>query len=195
MGEVVAGGRPIKIDAAVKTWHETGLGFPALGLRTETRAVGLHWTGGVGGAAPVYRTLGTRKLSVQFCIDVDGVVYQFADASARASHIGTANGWCVGIEICNPANGRAPGRETYQEHVQGRSFACSYFYPAQVASARALVTALCGFYGLPYAAPASTVALSAADLKTVRGVIGHFHVTTRKVDPGTRLLRELGLCA
>jgi len=190
---IIVSGRAINIGIPVKVWHETKLGFPAVGARTETRAIGLHWTGGYGGAAQVYRTLNERKLSVQFCVDVDGVVWQFADASARASHIGSANGWCCGIEICNPASPKAVGREMYTETVHGRSFECSYFYPAQVAAVRVLVAKLCEAYGLPYAAPPETHALTTAQLSTVRGVVGHFHVTARKVDPGARLLRELGL--
>ena len=193
MDSIIVSGKAVKIGTPVRVWHETKLGFPAIGARTETRAVGLHWTGGVGGAAQVYRTLNERRLSVQFCVDVDGVIWQFADASARAAHIGSANGWCVGIEICNPASPKAIGREMYTEHVQGSKFECSYFYPAQVTATRVLVTKLCEAYGLPYEAPEETHALTAGQLATVRGVVGHFHVTTRKVDPGVRLLRELGL--
>jgi N-acetyl-anhydromuramyl-L-alanine amidase AmpD len=190
---IIVSGRAVPVGCPVRVWHETKLGFPALGARTQTRAIGLHWTGGYGGATQVHRTLTERRLSVQFCIDVDGVIWQYADATARASHIGSANGWCCGIEICNPASGRALGRETYVERVQGRTFRCSYFHPAQVDATRALVTKLCEAYGLPYASPPETAALPPERLATVRGVIGHFHVTPRKLDPGARLLRELGL--
>ncbi len=193
MDSIIVSGRAVPIDAPVRVWHDTELGFPALGARTETRAVGLHWTGGYGGGPQVHRTLRARGLSVQFCIDVDGVIWQYADASARAAHIGLANGWSVGVEICNPASSKALGREIYIEKVHGKSFKCSYYHPGQVASIYALVSTLCRAYGLPYEAPSSTTVLTPAELKTVRGVIGHFHVTRRKIDPGARLLRDLGL--
>ena len=181
---------PVKIDHPVDSWGGTGLHFPGLGRRTETRAVGIHWTGGRGHAEQVYDTLQQRKLSVQFCIDIDGTIYQFCDASDRAEHIGTANGWCVGIEICNPADGQDNSRETYREVIHGRAFRCSYFHPVQVIAARKLTQTLCTAYGLPFQAPmASTVV---PDLSTFRGVLGHFHVTRRKPDPGVRILRAIG---
>lgn len=42
-----------------------------------------------------------RGLSVQFMLDVDGVLYQTLDLKERAWHAGTANDRCVGIEIAN----------------------------------------------------------------------------------------------
>ncbi len=196
MGDIIINGRAVPLCSEVRTWHDTELGFAALGKRTETRAVGLHWTGGEGGGAQVHRVLKSRGLSVQFFIDQLGVIWQYADASSRCAHIGLANGYTVGIEIANRAtpavNAKWP-RDVYPERVHGKSFKCTAFYPAQVKAATELTQALCKAYGLPYETPASDTVLSPAELKAVRGVLAHFHVSRRKVDCGTRLLREMGL--
>jgi N-acetyl-anhydromuramyl-L-alanine amidase AmpD len=193
VNDILVSGRAIPVKSFVH--RSPSLSFNR-GLRTETRAVALHWTGGEGGGEQVYRVLRERGLSVQFFIDQEGHIWQYADASVRCAHIGTANGYTIGIEIANRANGKPHPkwpREAYEERVHGKSFQCSAFYPAQVAAATELTQTLCRAYGLPYETPASDTELSAAELKTVRGVLAHFHVTRRKVDCGTRLLREMGL--
>lgn len=193
MNDILVNGRPIAIKATVV--RDPKLQF-VCGKRTETRAVGLHWTGGEGDGAQVHRVLNERGLSVQFYISQLGVIYQYADASARCAHIGLANGYTVGIEIANRASVKDNAkwsRFSYLEKVHGKSFKCLAFYPAQVAAARELTELLCRAYGLPYEAPKSDTVLSAAELKTVRGVLGHFHVSRVKCDPGTLLLSQMGL--
>ncbi len=193
---MIVRGHPVSVPFDVRTWHTTGLGFPGLSMRSGTSSVGLHWTGGEGGPTQVHTVLNARRLSVHFFIDYAGVVYQFCDASARAAHIGTENARCIGVEIANRASAKPDPkhpREMYTDTVQGKTFRASYFTFWQVESARALTTALCSAYGLPYASPASSKVLPPADLRAFRGVLGHFHATKRKVDPGTRLFRDIGL--
>ena len=196
MGAIIVRQQAVEVDFDVENWHRTGLYFSRLGMRSTTSSVGLHWTGGEGGASQVYRVLKDRRLSVQFFIDYDGTIFQMADAQARAAHIGTENARCIGIEIANRAstkpNAKRP-RELYTEKVHGKAFRATYFTPAQVASAEKLTRALCKIYGLPYEAPPTHTVAPKAFLDGFRGVIGHFHVTRRKVDPGVRLLQELGL--
>ena len=127
-------------------------------------------------------------------------MWQFCDASDRAAHVGLGNGYSLGIEIVNRANGKpylTPGgkhpREVYPERVHGHNFRCTAFYPAQVSAARGLTQALCAVYGLPYEAPVSDTVLDVPTLASFRGVLGHFHYTRRKADPGTRLFKEMGL--
>ena len=193
MNDILVSGRAIPVKSFVH--RSPSLTFNR-GLRTETRAVALHWTGGEGGGEQVHRVLRERGLSVQFFVDQEGHIWQYADASARCAHIGLANGYTVGIEIANRANGTPNAkwpREVYEERLHGETFKCSAFYPAQVAAVTELTQTLCKAYGLPYEAPASDTVLSATELRAVRGVLGHFHVSRRKVDPGTLLLREMTL--
>lgn len=189
MGEIVVEGRPVALACEVRR----ELQFEALGRRTETRAVVLHWTGGEGGGAQVFRVLKERGLSVNFTIDRAGVVWQYADAAARCAHVGPGNAWTCGIEMTNAANGLVRDVPAYTERVHGKAFSCSGFTPAQLASAKELVGTLCRAFGLPYVSPSVSTFLESKVLKEYRGVLGHFHFTRRKVDPGTRVFRELGL--
>lgn len=200
--QILAGGRPITVPGCVvKTWYETKLGLPGHGRRTETRAVGWHWTGGENAGGVLRDVIGDRHLSVQFSIDQAGVIFQYADADDRCSHMNEANGWCVGMEIVNRADGRptvGPGRwprEVYDETVHGHTFKCTAFYPAQVIAVKTLTQALCAHYGLPFARPypGNTSVLTHDQLAAFRGVIGHYEVNPSKTDPGTRLFRECGI--
>lgn len=199
---IIAGGKEIKTPSLeVKLWHETGLGFPALAKRSETRAVVLHWTGGEGGGPDVHRTLGARRLSVHFLIDQKGVVWQYCDADMLCAHAKGANPWSVGIEIANRATVFRPGqnlnekwpRKDYTEHVHGKPAACKRFYWVQVQSAIKLTKALCEHYGLPYRAPTRNTYETEKYLAQWRGVLGHFHINEKKRDPGIWLLNRMGL--
>lgn len=196
---VIVGGRIVPVDARVRTWHEHGLTF-VCGKRAQTRAVVLHWTGGEGQSTQVYRTLKTRGLSVQFLIEQDGTIIQYTDADAYCSHAGGANAWTVGIEIANaatPTTNLAWPREVYRETIHGRTFRCARFYPEQLDAAFHLTRALCLAYGLPLDVPRGKDGelirgvLPLRVLAEYRGVLGHYHLTTRKNDPGAEILQSI----
>jgi N-acetyl-anhydromuramyl-L-alanine amidase AmpD len=195
---ILIDGHPHYVGREVRVWTETGLEFPALGKRTETRAVVVHHTGGEGDAAQVHRVLKGRGLSVQFFIDHLGIIHQFTDASARASHAGTANGWSCGIEVQNRANANAVQRgikrEVVLERIHGKEAKRTTFLPEQVVSVLALVEVLCKAYGLPMEVPLTGSDVSATVIPNpamFRGVIGHLHLKATKVDPGLAILRAV----
>ncbi len=187
MGEIVIDGRPVAIAAQVNSQFR----FESLGRRTETKAVVLHWTGGEGGGAQVFRVLKERGLSVHFLIDRQGVVWQYADAALRCAHVGPGNARTIGIEMTNAANGKSTVYPPYVETIHGKRFRCTPFSPEQTATAKVLVKALCDAYGLPFATPSISTVLEPKVLREYRGVLGHFHFTRRKVDPGNKLLHEM----
>jgi N-acetyl-anhydromuramyl-L-alanine amidase AmpD len=186
---ILIDGHPHYVGREVRVWTETGLAFPALGKRTETRAVVVHHTGGEGDAKQVHRVLKERGLSVQFFIDHLGIIHQFADASARANHAGNANGWSCGIEIQNRANAnptqRGIKREVVIERIHGKEAKRTTLLPEQVTSAIALVEVLCKAYGLPMEVP-----LAGADVASTV-VPGHLHLKATKIDPGLVVLRAI----
>lgn len=200
MGSIIVRRQPVALGRDVRTWHETGLVFRARPMRTATRAVVLHWTGGENGGTGVFETLCDRGLSVHFLVDHAGMVWQYCDANACAAHCGGANAWSIGIEVANRAvpkpHARWP-REEYVERVHGRDRPTTRFYPAQVDAALELTTVLCRAFGIPLDVPRDaggklvTTALSPATLSNYRGVLGHYHVTTRKDDPGTEIMRAV----
>jgi N-acetyl-anhydromuramyl-L-alanine amidase AmpD len=184
---ILSGGREVKCDAPVRATRD--LKFQALAKRTETRAVVLHWTGGRGLAPQVYRTLQARGLSVHFCVEPDGTVWQFADCDRRCSHAGTANGWSVGLELVNPAGPVADGgRALETSTIHGHTFQHASFTAAQTRSALAVTRAICGAWGVPYAARAGETVMGAKELGEFRGVLGHYELSMAKRDPGRRIL-------
>lgn len=220
MSYILVSGREVACDAPVILWEQSGLRFDALGKRTETRAVIIHHTGGVGMAPQVFRTLKTRTdkrgkllgLSVHFCIEPNGNVYQFADADRRCAHAGSVddrngdgiqlsgNACSIGIEVVNPASmmasTRGIRRALVREEIHGVEQVATAFTAEQVASTLALTRTLCAAYGLPLEVAMdgedvlSTV-MPEHEFKNFRGVLGHLHLTTRKRDPGLAILRSI----
>lgn len=202
--EILVGGRAVPLTAPVLTWHTTGAEFVGLATRRATRAVLVHWTGGEREGPELVQAIAERTnddghrmgLSVQFSIGYDGTIWQHCDANAWAMHAGAANGWSCGIEVVNRANGKQSDkrpRVAYVDRVHGRGFTCSRFTDAQLTSLEVLVRALCRLWGLPYTVPEADTALSARELAGYCGVLGHYHVTERKIDPGTDVWPRIGL--
>lgn len=173
----------------------------------------LHHTGGDGdGAARVYNTLfRDRRLSVHFVVDDDGRVFQFLDVMEKAWHAGKANRQSVGIE-CNlfPLVDAKPNyyserrndrtnnvpHDTATFVVHGRTFNSFVMPDVQVDSACRLSAgiwaALHRATGLPRfeVAPlfphdeGGQIPRTNIDApQEHEGLIAHFHLTPRKIDP------------
>jgi N-acetyl-anhydromuramyl-L-alanine amidase AmpD len=220
MAHIMVSGREVACDAPVILWEESGLRFDALGKRTETRCVVLHHTGGVGMAPQVFRTLKTRadkrgrlmNLSVHFCVEPNGNVYQFCDADRRCAHAGSVddlngdgiqisgNACSVGVEVVNPASSMASTRgirrALVREEIHGVEQVATAFTSEQTASTIALTRSLCAAYGLPFATEMDgtdvfATVMAESQFRQFRGVCGHFHLTRRKRDPGLAILRAI----
>jgi len=167
-----------------------------------------------------------RGLSAHFLIDLDGTIFQTLDVRERARHAGSVNDRSVGIEIANlgayedhnelqelynllyiDSDGRpttdAPPYEPITGLTQNRRLHQIPFTDAQYDSLAGLIRSLA--QALPHirlTAPRHAngnvldAALPPDDLDRFRGIVGHHHVTDRKLDPGpafdwARLLRRL----
>lgn len=187
---ILVAGREVACDAVVRAHNS--MRFSALARRTETRAVLLHWTGGRGLAPQVFRTLQERGLSVHFCVEPDGTVWQYADAALRCAHAGVANSWSAGLEIVNPATpAAAPGRALESDVIHGHRIHYAGFTELQTAAALAVTRSLCGAFGLPYVARAGHDLMSNEEMLSFRGVLGHYEVSSAKRDPGRRILERV----
>lgn len=155
-----------------------------------------------------------RGLSAHFLVDVNGTIYQTLDVRERARHAGSANDRSVGIEIANVGayedlrelyakaekldNGygvrtsvAVTDREPVAGYVQARHVYQFPFTDAQYDSliklTRALHTALPGIrLALPRtpAGDVSDALLTPEQLADFRGIVGHHHVSSHKIDPG-----------
>jgi N-acetyl-anhydromuramyl-L-alanine amidase AmpD len=202
---LIVGGREVACGAPVSEWLTTGIAFRGLPARKKTTKIVLHWTGGLGDAQQVHDTLTERGLSVHFCVDAAGRIWQYCDASSLCAHAGrlddgvtSANLDTIGIEIVNHAGHEQRGveRPMVTEQIQGRRLTHTDFLPAQIVSALALCEALCAAYGLPMDVPMqsgvlATRALLRAAWERHRGVVGHYHARSAKSDPGLAILQAI----
>lgn len=164
-----------------------------------------HWTGGENPPETMFRVLQRRELGVEFAIDRDGTVYQFADpVLVDTFDAGYVNKRSWGCEIVNygyrgklsmvPRRGR--DRETYTDTIHGRRREMARFASEQVDSFIALAEAIHGHLEIPLCVPTEPNgellrrAMSRGEMKSFSGIVGHYHVTDRKLDPGTDLLNE-----
>ena len=186
-------------NANVRDGRRMGLwwGNPGKGVRSRRqpiRAILLHQNRRTG--KPIY-------LSVHFSIDREGNITQHADVDTVCLHAGIANEFSVGIEMAN--RGVAPAlrgvpREVYSDSVHGRKMDFLRFFPAQVSAAYDLCIDLCDLLNLPWEFPTERGRVtrrlrSKKELTDHRGLLGHLHVSRRKVDPSPHLLDELQMSA
>jgi N-acetylmuramoyl-L-alanine amidase len=139
-----------------------------------------------------------RGLSCHFLMDNDGTIYQTMDLSLMAYHAGGFNTHSVGIEICNRGDAkRDPDyyrkknqkRETTTVRIHGHIYQCFQFTPQQMDAMHALVKAVNrALPNVPLEYPQDTPGHQAwGELPNVAqfaGVLGHYHTTRRKWDPG-----------
>jgi N-acetyl-anhydromuramyl-L-alanine amidase AmpD len=161
------------------------------------------------------RDKATKKLlnlSVHFCVEPNGNVYQFCDADRRCAHAGSVddtdrdgfqlsgNACSVGIEVVNPASemqvARGIRRALVREEIHGVEQVATAFTAEQTASTIALARSLCSAYGLPLDVPMDgenvlETVMPEHEFRTFRGVCGHLNLTTRKRDPGLAILRAI----
>lgn len=203
-------GRLIRVPFEVRGPDEHGMQFHGR-FRTSTRQITNHTTGAENTPHQMYHNMMTHEaygkrspLSVHFCVDPEGKVYQFADTELLCAHVGTkANAVTVGIEfVCRfddfdkvPHKGVQRLRIT--DRIHGK--ACTYdaLTPAQITTGVALNEALCDLYNLPLVVPMSpagnvwATALTDTQLSGFKGCTGHLHYKPGKRDPGLRILRAI----
>jgi hypothetical protein len=144
--------------------------------------------------------LGRRGISVHFCIDNDGTIYQLLDTQHGAWHAGISkvNHRSVGVEISNAyypkyqdwyvKNGF--GERPIQDGawVHGSKLKpFTDFYPVQIRALKALWKAIHKGIGIPLDSPeddhgTSTTVDSKASRGTFKGFVSHYHLTSRKID-------------
>tara|TARA_B100001250_G_scaffold409549_1_gene434095 strand:- start:934 stop:1830 length:897 start_codon:yes stop_codon:yes gene_type:complete len=140
------------------------------------------------------RVLNKRGLSVHFCIDNDGTIFQLLDTQHVAFHAGGYNKQSVGVEISNAyslkyqnwyeKNGFGKRPIWDNEEVHGRKLKPFLgFYHIQLQALAALYDAVSRACDIPLAAPEEKTSLSrGVQNGTFRGFCSHFHLTKNKKD-------------
>jgi hypothetical protein len=149
------------------------------------------------------RVLAKRGVSVHFCIDNDGTIYQLLDTQHSAWHAGNSkvNKCSIGVEISNAyytkyqdwyvrnGFGERPVWEDVKLHG-GTQKPFLGFYDVQIEAAKALWRALHDGLDIPLECPigddGNMLTTVSSDVSSARfkGVVHHFHVTRKKIDCG-----------
>ncbi len=146
-------------------------------------AIIVHWDA-TSSAAVTRRVLEAKDISSNFCIDWDGVIYQYVDAACETYHagIGIVNDVAIGIDLnCEVGGGektkeinrrlvdkgRLPRPIVDGVRINGwRPKPFLGLYGEQVAALTALVSAITKHTGVPLERPASTG--DANDIRSLR---------------------------
>ena len=146
-----------------------------------------------------------RGISVHFCIDNDGTIYQLLDTQHGAWHagVGKINHKSIGVEISNAYNTKYQG--WYEKHgfgprpiitdaqVNGSNLKEHLgFYDIQLEALKALWSACAAAYDIPLQSIASgdenfqtsTKTESKVSNGSFKGFVSHYHITKRKIDCG-----------
>ena len=156
-----------------------------------------------------FNVLKKRGISVHFCIDNDGTIYQLMDCNHIAWHAGNrkVNNNSIGVEISNayyPKYQELYKMKGFGERpvwkdvkVHGKTLEPFLgFYPVQAEAFKALAEALNKEYGIPLVTPTENNELietiyTEAQRGTFEGVVSHYHITRRKIDCAGFKLNEV----
>jgi len=157
-----------------------------------------HWDATLS-AATCSRILARRNLSVHFCIDNDGTIYQLLDMQHAAKHAGRANRTSVGVEISNAYYLKYQStykRKGFPERpvitnarVHGRKLKpFTGFYPVQLEALKALWSAVADATGIPLECPLDSNGelVTGVDYRARRnsfkGFVNHYNLSRKKID-------------
>lgn len=205
---IIYNSRPIPIDWEVVLWSEPH------GLRTAEG----NYTPHIGGDRPIdffvnhwdvclssescARVLDKRGISVHWCIDNDGIIYQLLDANQIAWQAGGrgVNKRSLGVEISNAyytkydrwyeRNGFGKRPRVTDAKCHGRTLPEHLgFYPVQIEALKALWGAVHRGIGVPLDVPTNeegelidTVVPDCLSKGKYKGFVNHYNLTRNKID-------------
>jgi hypothetical protein len=165
----------------------------------------IHWDACLSSKACA-DVLKERGLSVHFCIDNDGTIYQLMDMQHVAWHARGVNSSSVGVEVSNAVflryndvykdRGFPPRPIIVNAEVHGKKLGPTLdFYPNQLKALRALIEAVSNVYDIPLDCPKGAdgklLTKKVNDISSFHGTIGHYHVSENKQDPITIPIDQL----
>ena len=145
------------------------------------------------------RVLEARGISTHFCIDNDGIIYQYLDTNDVGWHAGKVNNYSIGVDISNAyytkynslyeLKGFLPRPVLTDSWVHGIKLKPHLgYYKVQIEAYKRLVKTISRHYNIPLVVPTTDdgelmtgVHNSAASGK-FKGIVCHYHLTRKKID-------------
>jgi hypothetical protein len=195
---IVCGGKqvPIAWPKVIVMGEQGALSVPAKNYKkSPKRKPGMfviHWDACLSSASCA-NVLKERGLSVHFCLDNDGTIYQLVDCDDIAYHAGGVNSVSVGVEVSNAfypkyqswyeKNGFGPRPVMTDTKVHGGKIDSHLdFYDVQKKALSVLIKTVCNWYGIPLQTPDSITEVPEVARGSYKGVVSHYHVTAGKID-------------
>tara|TARA_R110000824_G_C15225356_1_gene677988 strand:+ start:2833 stop:3687 length:855 start_codon:yes stop_codon:yes gene_type:complete len=166
-----------------------------------------HWDATTS-AEKCKRVLQARGISTHFCIDNDGIIYQYVDTNNAAWHAGGVNNKSIGIDFSNAYymkynsyykrkgfNKRPICKDSRVHGVKLRQHLG--YYPVQIEAYKKLIKVLCDHYDIPYETPMKyasvpdTGVVREAKYGKYKGIVCHYHVSRNKIDCAGLKLHEI----
>ena len=157
-----------------------------------------HWDATTS-AEKCKRVLQARKISTHFCIDNDGVIYQYVDTNHTAYHAAGVNKYSIGIDFTNAYylkyndyyvkkgfNKRPICKKSVVHNIKLKPHLG--YYPVQIEAYKKLVKVLCENYDIPLQTPMlsedvpNNCVVREAQRGKYNGIICHYHVSRNKID-------------
>jgi hypothetical protein len=203
---IICNGEPVQID-----WHKVVLWTEPGGLvckpeqykkrktKRNLKMFVVHWDACLSSSA-MAGVLEERGLSIPFAIDNDGTIFQLMDTKHVAWHAKGVNTISAGVEIANAVSLKY--QSWYVKHgfgerpiikdavLNGKKIKPMLgFYPVQIEALEALIKAMNMGHGIPLKVPTDKFGSLVTEVdervagKNFKGVVGHYHITSRKSDP------------
>ncbi len=158
-------------------------------------------------ASSCKRVLEARNISTHFCIDNDGVIYQFLDTNDVGWHAGGVNKFSIGVDLSNAyytkynslyeKRGFTKRPVLNDSYVHGRKLKPHLgYYKVQLEAYKQLIKTLCKHYNIPLEVPTKhgilmTGVHNGAAKGKFNGVVCHYHLTRKKIDCAGLELKKL----
>jgi len=182
----------VKIDLMPKNCFRTSRST------RKPRMIVTHWDATTS-AEKCKRVLHARKISTHFCIDNDGVIYQYVDTNNIAWHAGGVNKYSIGVDFSNAYytkynnyyvkkgfNERPMCKNSRVHGVKLKPHLG--YYPVQIEAYKKLLAVLCKEYSIPIQTPminkntANANVVLEAKRGKYDGIVCHYHVSRNKID-------------
>ena len=157
-----------------------------------------HWDACTS-AASCKKVLEARNISTHFCIDNDGIIFQYLDPNDVGWHAGKVNNYSIGVDFSNAYytkyNATYKKRGFKERPILKDSMVHGVklkphlgYYPVQIEAYKQLVKTLCQHYKIPLVVPLTE---NRSLLKKVHsdaargkfdGIVCHYHLTRGKID-------------
>jgi hypothetical protein len=156
------------------------------------------------------RVLEARDISTHFCIDNDGVIYQFLDTNDVGWHAGkrTINNKSIGIDFSNAyylkynriyeKRGFSPRPILKNSVVHGIKLRPHLgYYKVQIEAYKKLLSVICPHYNIPFCVPEDnddnllTAVHEDSAKGKFNGIVCHYHLTRKKIDTAGLDLKKI----